>query len=119
MCKQGLWTEATYKKDTYNCYTFVLTFLQTLGYGELSAAAKNRYVSNEIDSRRAKKNRAIKRNCLLPFFSHASFRTLFCERFICPRTVVAGKYISLYRKIRDNGRYVHLSSTGKNGNRGK
>ncbi|CAG9807397.1 unnamed protein product [Chironomus riparius] len=85
MCKQGIWTEATYKKDTYNCYTFVLTFLQALGFGELSLAAKN--------------------------------RTLFCEKFICPRTVVAGKYISLYRKIRDNGKYIHLSSSGKNGNR--
>lgn len=33
----------------------------------------------------------------------------FCERYICPRTVVAGKYISLYRKIRDHGHYIHLS----------
>lgn len=48
MCKQGIWTESTYKKDTYNCYTFVLTFLQALGYGELSIAAKNRYVSYQI-----------------------------------------------------------------------
>lgn len=39
------------------------------------------------------------------------FRTLFCERFICPKTVIAGKYISLYRKIRDQGHYVHLSNS--------
>ncbi|KAG5670220.1 hypothetical protein PVAND_000498 [Polypedilum vanderplanki] len=82
MCKQGNWTEAAYKKDTHNCYTFVLTFLQALGYGELSRTARN--------------------------------KTLFCEKFICPRTVVAGKYISLYRKIRDNGSYVHLSSNKSN-----
>lgn len=45
MCKQGNWTEATYKKDTNNCYSFVLTFLQALAYGELSHAAKNRYIN--------------------------------------------------------------------------
>jgi len=79
------WTAESYDKDTHNCYSFVLTFLQTVGFGDLSRVASN--------------------------------RTLFCERFICPRTVVAGKYISLYRKIRDQGRYIHLTqnktTTGK------
>lgn len=34
-------------------------------------------------------------------------RTLFCERYIMPRTTAAGKYISLYRKLRDCEFYVH------------
>lgn len=37
----------------------------------------------------------------------AANRTSFCERFIVPRTTAAGKYISLYRKLRDVGFYVH------------
>ncbi|KAJ6646399.1 MKRN2 opposite strand protein [Pseudolycoriella hygida] len=39
--------------------------------------------------------------------SAAQSKTLFCEKYICPRTTAAGKYISLYRKIRDNGHYIH------------
>jgi hypothetical protein len=34
-------------------------------------------------------------------------KTLFCEKYIVPRTTAAGKYISLYRKIRDQGYYIH------------
>lgn len=37
-------------------------------------------------------------------------RTLFCEKYIVPRTTAAGKYISLYRKIRDQGMYLHSST---------
>lgn len=37
----------------------------------------------------------------------ASNRTNFCEKFIVPRTTSAGKYISLYRKLKDNGHYLH------------
>lgn len=74
-CKHTAWTESAYKKDSHNCYTFVLRFLQALDYGDLSRMACN--------------------------------RTTFCEKFIVPRTIVAGKYISLYRKIRDNGFYIH------------
>lgn len=48
-------------------------------------------------------------------FSISLSRTLFCEKFIVPRTIVAGKYISLYRKIRDNGHYIHTSSSKTNG----
>lgn len=40
------------------------------------------------------------------------FRTLFCEKYIVPRTTAAGKYISLYRKIRDQGYYVHSVGDG-------
>ncbi|CRK94982.1 CLUMA_CG008470, isoform A [Clunio marinus] len=75
ICKLTKWSAASYKKDSHNCYSFVLTFLQSINHGELSRVACN--------------------------------RTLFCERFICPRTVVAGKYISLYRKIRDQGHSIH------------
>lgn len=38
-------------------------------------------------------------------------RTQFCEKFIVPRTTAAGKYISLYRKIRDGGYYIHPTTT--------
>ncbi|GLH11807.1 hypothetical protein R5R35_013506 [Gryllus longicercus] len=34
-------------------------------------------------------------------------RTTFCERFIVPRTTAAGKYISLYRKLKHSNSYVH------------
>ncbi|XP_075152352.1 uncharacterized protein LOC142226314 [Haematobia irritans] len=37
----------------------------------------------------------------------ATSKTTFCEKFIVPRTTTAGKYISLYRKLRDTGIYVH------------
>lgn len=77
------WTAIAYHEDAYNCYTFVLDFLQLLNYGMLSAAAQN--------------------------------RTKFCERYIVPRTTAAGKYISLYRKIRDNGFYIHASNAIQDG----
>ncbi|CAD6999709.1 unnamed protein product [Ceratitis capitata] len=38
----------------------------------------------------------------------AGSKTSFCEKYIVPRTTTAGKYISLYRKLRDTGIYVHL-----------
>lgn len=72
------WTAKLYHADRYNCYTFVLQFLQRLRYGALSAAAQN--------------------------------RSTFCEQYIIPRTTAAGKYISLYRKIRDHGFYVNASN---------
>ncbi|EDW53984.1 GM18237 [Drosophila sechellia] len=37
----------------------------------------------------------------------ARSKTAFCEQCIVPRTTTAGKYISLYRKIRRSGIYVH------------
>lgn len=39
--------------------------------------------------------------------SMAQHRNKFCEHYIIPRTTAAGKYISLYRKIRDQGYYIH------------
>lgn len=39
--------------------------------------------------------------------SLAENRNRFCEHYIIPRTTAAGKYISLYRKIRDHGYYIH------------
>ncbi|CAG9863097.1 unnamed protein product [Phyllotreta striolata] len=71
---QTCWSPEIYREDTHNCFSFVLTFLVTLGYGKLSGAAK----------------------C----------KTVFCENFIIPRTSSAGKYISLYRRLK-NGVYVH------------
>lgn len=75
VCKQKCWSAKTYSEDNHNCYSFVLTFLVTLGYGNLSEAARN--------------------------------RTLFCEKFIVPRTTAAGKYISLYRKLKEYKFYIH------------
>ncbi|KAH8289903.1 hypothetical protein KR018_002770 [Drosophila ironensis] len=37
----------------------------------------------------------------------ARSKTAFCEQCIVPRTTTAGKYISLYRKLRRSGVYVH------------
>lgn len=37
----------------------------------------------------------------------ASSKRKFCERYIVPRTTTAGKYISLYRKLRLTDIYVH------------
>ncbi|CAH1098436.1 unnamed protein product [Psylliodes chrysocephalus] len=71
---QKCWSSDIYREDTHNCFSFVLTFLVTLGYGNLSLAAKS--------------------------------KTNFCEKFIIPRTSSAGKYISLYRRLK-NGIYVH------------
>lgn len=78
MAKDIKWTSNTYHENNYNCYTFVLDFLQKLQYGTLSAAATN--------------------------------RTTFCEQYIIPRTTAAGKYISLFRKIRDHGFYLNSSN---------
>lgn len=79
VCKQKDWSPRSYHEEKYNCYSFVLYFLQRLHYGNLSKAAL----------------------C----------KTKFCEKFIVPRTTSAGKYISLYRKLRDAGCYVHKTST--------
>ncbi|XP_077285256.1 MKRN2 opposite strand protein [Arctopsyche grandis] len=43
----------------------------------------------------------------------ATSRTTFCEKFIVPRTTAAGKYISLYRRLRDNGHFVHWQENKK------
>ncbi|XP_019893230.1 uncharacterized protein LOC101900797 [Musca domestica] len=43
----------------------------------------------------------------------ASSKTTFCEKYIVPRTTTAGKYISLYRKLRDTGIYVHHTNHNK------
>lgn len=77
VCKQKYWSAKSYNEEKHNCYSFVLTFLKMLNYGNLSKAA--------------------------------SSRTTFCEKFIVPRTTSAGKYISLYRKLKDNGFYIHKS----------
>lgn len=37
----------------------------------------------------------------------ARTKTSFCEKFIVPRTTTAGKYISLYRRLRLAGVHVH------------
>lgn len=76
------WRPDMYHADRYNCYTFVLEFLQRLRYGALSEAAQN--------------------------------RSTFCEQYIIPRTTAAGKYISLYRKIRDHGFYVNALNATRN-----
>uniref|UniRef100_A0A1A9WEZ2 MKRN2 opposite strand protein n=1 Tax=Glossina brevipalpis TaxID=37001 RepID=A0A1A9WEZ2_9MUSC len=82
VCQQpDKWTVSHYHEEQHNCYTFVLTFLQALGYDKLSEAANS--------------------------------KTVFCERFIVPRTTTAGKYISLYRKLRDAGIYVHYTNHNK------
>lgn len=78
VCKQKCWFSRNYNEENYNCYTFVLNFLRTLNYGNLSNAALN--------------------------------KTMFCEKFIVPRTTSAGKYISLYRKLNDKGYYIHKSN---------
>jgi len=75
VCKQKQWTARNYDEAQQNCYSFVLSFLRSLNYGNLSAAAAN--------------------------------RTVFCEKFIVPRTTSAGKYISLYRKLKEKGFYSH------------
>ncbi|RZC43082.1 C3orf83 -like protein [Asbolus verrucosus] len=79
VCRQKCWSSKAYSEHKHNCYTFVLTFLMTLNYGNLSKAANN--------------------------------RTIFCEKFIVPRTTSAGKYISLYRKLKENGFYVHRTNS--------
>lgn len=43
----------------------------------------------------------------------ATSKTRFCEKYIVPRTTTAGKYISLYRKLRDAGIYVHHTNHQK------
>lgn len=43
----------------------------------------------------------------------ASSRTVFCEQFIVPRTTAAGKYISLYRKLKSYGHYIHRYNSVK------
>ncbi|XP_022228088.2 MKRN2 opposite strand protein [Drosophila obscura] len=76
ICAQSMrWSVASYVETSHNCYAFVLAFLQALGHGQLSEAARS--------------------------------KTAFCEKYIVPRTTTAGKYISLYRRLRRNGVHVH------------
>ena len=57
-----------------------------------------------------------------PFSSEANNRLEFCRKFILPKTMLAGKYICLYRKIKSdhtNGVFVsnqNFESTKDNGN---
>lgn len=44
MCAQKTWTPQQYQEDKNNCYSFVLTFLQSLNYGVLSKTAFSRLV---------------------------------------------------------------------------
>ena len=37
-----------------------------------------------------------------PLSNHANNKLEFCTKYVLPKTTVAGKYICLYRKIRDN-----------------
>ncbi|XP_055838436.1 MKRN2 opposite strand protein [Episyrphus balteatus] len=83
ICKQPHWTIDHYNEETYNCYTFVLKFLEALGYAGLSEAAQS--------------------------------KTVFCEKYIVPRTTTAGKYISLYRKLMESGLYMHNVKDGNGG----
>ncbi|XP_001356626.1 MKRN2 opposite strand protein isoform X1 [Drosophila pseudoobscura] len=76
ICAQSTrWSITSYEETSHNCYAFVLAFLQALGHGQLSEAARS--------------------------------KTAFCERYIVPRTTTAGKYISLYRRLRRHGVHVH------------
>ncbi|EDW64492.1 MKRN2 opposite strand protein [Drosophila virilis] len=76
ICAQSArWSIERYEESSHNCYTFVLAFLQSLNYAQLSEAART--------------------------------KTSFCEKFIVPRTTTAGKYISLYRRLRLAGVHVH------------
>ncbi|XP_049960990.1 MKRN2 opposite strand protein isoform X2 [Schistocerca serialis cubense] len=73
------WSSERYNEENFNCYNFVLKFLQELRYGALSAAAVS--------------------------------RTRFCESYIVPQTTTAGKYISLYRKLKKSGCVTHRISS--------
>ncbi|XP_049812017.1 MKRN2 opposite strand protein [Schistocerca nitens] len=73
------WSSERYNEENFNCYNFVLKFLQELRYGALSAAAVS--------------------------------RTRFCESYIVPQTTTAGKYISLYRKLKKSGCVIHRISS--------
>lgn len=76
-------------------------------------------IHTECDQWTAERYREDAFNCysfVLEFLSRLGYGTLstlaknrnqFCERYIIPRTTAAGKYISLYRKIRDHGYYIH------------
>lgn len=43
-CKRSQWLSSAYQKDYNNCYSFVLSFLQSLEFGLLSRTAYNRYI---------------------------------------------------------------------------
>ncbi|XP_067007908.1 MKRN2 opposite strand protein [Anabrus simplex] len=42
VAQQKCWSSLSYNEDSFNCYTFVLTFLRNLDYGNLSKAASSR-----------------------------------------------------------------------------
>ncbi|KAF5275696.1 hypothetical protein FQA39_LY06808 [Lamprigera yunnana] len=42
ICKQKCWLAKNYNEERNNCYSFVLTFLKNLSYGNLSVAASNK-----------------------------------------------------------------------------
>lgn len=41
-CKRSQWLSSAYHEDSNNCYSFVLSFLQSLDFGILSKTAYNR-----------------------------------------------------------------------------
>ncbi|KAG8238361.1 hypothetical protein J437_LFUL018004 [Ladona fulva] len=39
-------------------------------------------------------------------YAAAGSKMSFCEKFIIPRTTAAGKYVSVYRRVRNDGYYI-------------
>lgn len=57
------WSEETYEKDSHNCYSFVLGFLQALEYGEFSALCHDKYGAECLHMVSSRLNRALFSDC--------------------------------------------------------
>ena len=83
----GDWSRGNYHSEDFNCFTFVLTFLRMLNQRPFTGK-----ILIELHFTKHK----------LMITDWASSKVHFCQKLILPKTVLAGKYIMLYRKLAQN-----------------
>ena len=89
------WSKASYHSDDNNCFTFVLTFLRMLNQHPFTG--RFCWILTEL----------LSLQYMTVFTDWSSSKVNFCQKLILPKTVLAGKFIMLYRKlIQNNGLIV-------------
>ena len=79
------WSKASYHTEDNNCFTFVLTFLKMLNQHPFTGNLQTPPLSfNTI------------------ILDWSSSKVNFCQKLILPKTVLAGKFIMLHRKLTQN-----------------
>jgi len=98
-CHQPEWTTQRYDETAHNCYSFVLSFLRSIyqTQSEPSTHPSNTAVSSSRDraGRLQSSSECVNLETVL------SDKTTFCEQFILPKSLLATKYIALFKRLND------------------